>query len=264
MMAQESDWVGLLRGQRRSGLQRATYLKSVEERASDGGSGAFLAKDASGLKWWVKPLNNKHGALTVVTEFIVGSVGALIDAPVCQSRIMMITSDLVGWEFVSNRRLIAGLAHGSLSIGTKTRAIRNLMHRDLDDNAVRHVGVIALYDWCYGNDFQWLYDPTDDKKVYSHDHGWYLGSKRGKWTESTLRTKVDMWRRLRVSRAGLDPIEIDRIATALSGLTRQDLVDVLCKVPKEWPVTDSALECVGWFLESRASQAAQRLRHHWR
>ena len=256
--------MGLVRGRRHSGIGRAVHLESAEERAWEGGSGAFLAKDTNGTKWWVKSLNNKHGPLAVVTEFIVGSAGALIGAPVCCSQIVLITGKLVGWEFVSNRYLDEGLAHGSLSIGSKTRASRSLMHRYSDDNSVRHVGVIALSDWCYANDFQWLYDPTDDKKVYSHDHGWYLGSTGGAWTESTLRSKVDEWCRVKVSRAGLDPLEIDRIATALSGLTRKDLADILCNVPTEWPITDAALECVGWFLENRAAQAARRLRQHWR
>jgi hypothetical protein len=37
------------------------------------------------------------------------------------------------------------------------------------------------------------------------------------------------------------------------------IIGILRDIPREWPVSDSELEAVGFFLERRAEQVAQRL-----
>lgn len=196
--------------------------------------------------------------LTIVTEYIVASAGRLIGAPVCETAIVTIPTRMSGIEFRPRHFLNPGFAHGSRAIMT-TREYRHLTHRERDYNRIRHVGVFALYDWCWGKDPQWLHDLDADLQLYSHDHGWYLTGNQGHWTEQTLRANVDSERPLPVPQDGLNVGEAGRIAARLMELTRAEIQDILCRVPSTWPVSESALECAGWFLERRASLVADRL-----
>jgi hypothetical protein len=80
-----------------------------------------------------------------------------------------------------------------------------LDHRQEDDNRRRHVGVFASYDWCWGEDDQWLYSDTEEQKLYSHDHGWYFPEDGPDWSEATLTSRVDDAHVPNYSKNGLDP-----------------------------------------------------------
>jgi hypothetical protein len=136
--------------------------------------------------------------------------------------------------------------------------MRQLALRDRDHNRMRHVGVLALYDWCFGGDHQWLYSSAEDMQIYSHDHGHYLTNPM--WTQDTLRRSVAVPVRPPFDPANLDGGEIDRLVNRLRELTREEIAGVLKQVPAGWPVTDPELETLGWFLEERAKTAADRLR----
>ena len=85
----------------------------------------------------------------IVTEHIVGRAGALIDAPVCEVSLVRIPEELAGWEFRPGARLQAGFAHASLAVEDALEVVGKLNYRERDDNRRRHVGVFALYDWCW-------------------------------------------------------------------------------------------------------------------
>jgi hypothetical protein len=223
-----------------------------------GGSGTFLAADAEGAQWWVKPLNNNQGPRVIVTEAVVGMVGRLIDAPVCETTIVQLPPEISGWEFRPGSVIEPGFAHASQNV-SGVQEDRSLLFRDRDDNSKRHVGVIALYDWCWGGDDQWLYAEPKDRQIYSHDHGWYLPETGPNWSAATLEARVDeehlpMWKT-----NGLDEAEVSRIAAALRGLTRQAIAAALAGIPTSWPVTDLELESAGWFLECRSGAVADRM-----
>ena len=216
-----------------------------------GGSGTFLAADGDGGRWWVKPLNNKQDARVTVTEAVVGSVGALIDAPVCNSAVVFLPTEIEGWEFRPGARIESGYAHASRSVDNAIEH-RSLLYRDRDDNARRHVGVFAIYDWCWGGDDQWFYTETEDRMVYSHDHGWYLPETGPKWNIDALISRVEQAHIASWPASGLDTEVIAECSERLRTLTHDDLLAALSGIPESWPVSDSELERVGWFLESRA------------
>ena len=222
-----------------------------------GGSGTFLAADSDGLQWWVKPLNNLQGERVAVTEAIVGAAGRLIGAPVCETAVVVLPEELRGWEFRPGSHLEPGLAHASRAVDTAVED-RQLLHRDHDDNGRRHAGVFALYDWCWGGDDQWLYSASDDKKLFSHDHGFYL-PEGPRWTIRSLEERVDDPRRLTSPVNGLDDSELSRLSARLRQLEADALADALRTIPRGWPVTDEELEAVGWFLQRRAAPVADRL-----
>lgn len=223
-----------------------------------GGSGTFLAEASDQRRWWVKPQNNLQGERVIVTEYIVASAGHLISAPVCQVAIVEIPEEITDWEFRPGAGLQPGLAHASLAVNDafETRALE---YRDCDDNRRRHAGVHALYDWCWGGDDQWLYSETDDRKLYSHDHGWYLPENGPNWDEATLLRRVDEPHPARHPTADLDAGELRMLATRLRRPLRDPLIDLLTSVPASWPVADADLEALGFFLERRAAPVAARL-----
>ena len=233
-------------------------MKVAMHTAESGTSGAFLGSDSHNKQWWVKPLNNKQGERVVITEAIVGTVGRLIGAPVCQTAIVRIPDSLQGQKLGRGLRLEPGLAHASRKVDAADE-YRFLRYRDRDQNRVRHAGVFALYDWCWGGDDQWLYSGAADCELFSHDHGYYLPDVGPSWSEDSLMAHVDQPHPLRASTDGLDRTEIIRLASELRKLDATSLVESLRMIPQQWPVTDEELECVGWFLQRRAKAVANRL-----
>jgi hypothetical protein len=120
--------------------------------------------------------------------------------------------------------------------------------------------VFALYDWCWGGgDDQWLYCEIDDRKVYSHDHGWYLPETGPDWSESAIMARVDEPHLARYAVANLDRSKLAEMSARLREPLREELVAVLSSVPASWAVSDRELEAVGFFLERRAPAVAERL-----
>jgi hypothetical protein len=58
----------------------------------------------------------------------------------------------------------------------------------------------------------------------------------------------------------LDLGEAERLGGVLEAISHIELAPVLNSVPASWPVTDQELDCLGWFLERRATGVAARLR----
>jgi len=253
---ERSEWDGELAANR--GPSRVVVLDSIVEINNRTSSGAFKATAAEAGRWWVKPLNNPCGPRIPITELIVGKAGALINAPVCEVAVVEIPPELEGEVYGHGRQLEHGYAVGSRDVPGVIEE-RELKYRQLDDNRRRQAGIFALYDWCWGSDAQWLYASEADQRTHSHDHGYYLPG-RPCWTAADLRAEVDTPRQGPWSPTALDPEALDGYADRLDGLTREDIRSILDPVPPEWPVTQHELETVGWFLERRATQVAERLR----
>lgn len=250
------DWSGLVTG--RIDPPDARVIALPIKPSPRGGSGTFLAADAEGVQWWVKPLNNAQGARVTVTEAIVAAAGRLIGTPVCETTIVRLPDEIAGWEFRPGHLVEPGYAHASRGV-LGVQEDRKLLFRDRDENATRHAGTVALHDWCWGGDDQWLYAEPEDRRIYSHDHGWYLPEVGPTWSPATLAARVDERHVPPWSADGLAPAELTRLAAALRSLSRTSIIEVLTAVPASWPVTDDELEAVGWFLERRSLAVAARL-----
>lgn len=242
--------------------RRTLEIVATLRQSPGGGSGAFLARAADGSRWYVKPINNLQGGKVIVTEYVVGSVGKLIGAPVCQVAIGRITDIIAGWEFCpgEKEKLVPGLAHMSLLVPNATEITDRLPFRDKDENSRWHAGMIALYDWCWGGDDQWLFCETEDRRIYSHDHGWYFPDSGCDWSEETLVANVDQPRPLACSHQGLQEDALTEYALRLEQVSQEALSAILRSVPASWSVTDAELEALGFFLERRAPAVAGRLR----
>lgn len=252
-MVAEADWAGALAG--RAEPSHPVQLRMWAGVVGGGGSQPEKAVDFDGRDWWVKPITNSQGPMVPTIEFVVGKLGRLIESPVCDVDIVEITPE------VATAQHPAGLAHGSRDVAGAENLRPPLAHRFEDDNRRRHVGVHALFDWCWGSDEQWLYDPADEWRLHSHDHGYYLPPPGPTWTDDDLRAHVGEPHPLNdTTTADLHPDQVDVVADRLEALTRDDLRSVLLEVPLSWGVSDSQLELLGWFLETRASAVAARVR----
>lgn len=227
-------------------------------------SGPFRVIGSDGNDWFVKSLQTCPAGqeASIAIEHIVAGVGKLIGAPMCDTSLIRIPPEIAGWEPRPGAALVEGWAHGSKALEhADERGRPNLDARVQDDNSRRHVGIYALFDWCFGCDQQWLYDIDNDRTIYSHDHGLYLppvGS--GFWLVAELIAAVDKPNPLPDPPHGLDKGQIAGVAQALEAVNRHSLATILNSVPTSWPVTDADLAALGWFLESRAKPVAARLR----
>ena len=253
---ERDDWNGVLTGVRKS--EPDLVLQAPIRQSNQGGSGAFLGLASDGNRYWIKTLNNRQHPRVPANEQIVARAASLIDAPACEVRSIALPSDFSTWEFRPGHKLEAGIAHASRAIENAVPTHR-LEHRKEDKNGERHTYICALYDWCWGNDPQWLMDLSDEHRFYSHDHGHYLPGGPG-WTAQSLGAHVDQAHTYNDKNVTLDKTAANTCADRLRTLTRQDLVEVLSSIPADWAgVSDAELECLGFFLERRLQPVADRL-----
>lgn len=234
-------------------------LKALLGRSRGGGSQSFPALTFDDERCYIKAHNNAQGGRVVCSEYLVSQVGRLIGAPVCDVRPIHCGADFAGFTLPSGLQLAEGIGSASMEIPDATQE-GDLGHRDRDDNARRHAGIFALYDWCWGGDPQWLRCTTSNDMYFSHDHGWYIPPDGPNWSEADIVGNVDVPHELTKDHAGLDANELDRLAGALEALTHKQLRDILVSVPAEWGVPNTELEAVGFFLERRAPAVAGRIR----
>lgn len=256
-MALPVTWNGVLAGRR---PERADVeMQMALSPSNQGGSGTFLAKASNGNRYWVKVLNNPQGIKVPITEQIVGRVGTLIGAPCCTVQTISIPPELAGWEFRPGAQLQPGIGHASMAM-ENVLEVRQLGHRSDDANSRRHALVHALYDWCWGEDAQWLVAVGDENRYHSHDHGWYLPPSGPDWTHDALMGALDTPKELASDWAGISKDTALFVASRLEVVSRDQLITALAGIPRDWPVTDFELESVGFFLEHRAPQVAERIR----
>ncbi len=174
---------------------------------------------------------------------------------------MSIGEDFRDWQYTDGgNKLIPGIAHASSHVSGCFESQPPLNFRSEDDNAKRQAQIMAIYDWCWGDDVQWLVSQSEEHRYYSHDHGFYFPPGGQHWGVAELTTSVDVPHELTDTHAGFKREHLDDIANRLDNLTRADLVEAVAAIPTSWPATDDELESLGYFLERRASQVAARVR----
>jgi hypothetical protein len=254
----ESTWDGLIAASRES--PETVGIRLPLGQSTDGLAGSFPALGTDGRRWWVKPPRYDGRDAALVTEFVVGRLGSKIGAPTCRNSVVEITADFAGWEYARGSVLSPGLGHGTEEVQAAIEERPNLRHRNEDDNRSRHARIFALYDWCWGSDQQWLHSTTNENATYSHDHGMFLPPAGWTWTAEALRAHVDDPRQLMQPTDGLRREDLWAAADDLDKIDKATLLAVLRQVPREWPVSDAALETLGWFLERRATAVSMRMR----
>lgn len=254
------DWNGLLNGQR--ALNADLRLIATLRPSTEGGSGAFLGLADDKRHYWIKTLNNAQGKMVPISEQIVGRAGSSINAPTCEVSTIEISEEFAGWEFKPGRKLEPGVAHASLNVDDVVLS-KKLSHRLDNENARRHAFIYALYDWCWGDDVQGLLAVKDENRFYSHDHGYYLPPSGANWNAAELEARVDEAHPLQIDPGGVSSSAVIDVATALEAVKRDEILTIVTNIPEDWPVQDTELESVGFFLERHASAVAQRIKQRF-
>ena len=258
-MAELVDWQGELAG-RRGEHATITATAILRDAPSPAGAKPVLVRADDGQRYWLKAISNPQGANVPVAEQVVARCGELIGAPVRPVQLVVIPEDLAGYTIYPGHILKAGTAHGSLDLAA-AQLTWSLDHAERDENRFRYLAIAALFDWCWGDDTQWLYQSgaEADYEYYSHDHGEYLLGQSG-WAPDTLLDHVDEPHPLSIGPALSSLAGFSELADRIAAVTHEQLVGVLATIPLSWQVSDAQLEAIGYFLECRRDAVAKRVR----
>nr|WP_152225496.1 HipA family kinase [Arthrobacter citreus] len=217
-----------------------------------------LATD--GNSYWVKYLGNAHGIDSLIAERVVEALARKLSAPMRPSMLVEVPPSLLRHPELLSSGIQAGVAHGSLLLGTcQERTVLDSAARD--GNAARQPRFIALWELCYGEDGQWLYDRSGEEQVWSFDHGyWITGGEPAPLTPADLEVTVNQKRPWYGSVRGMDPGAFLGVADDLALLSVTDFIDAVASVPVAWGVPDSLLETLAWWLHYRRKHVVTRMR----
>ncbi|MEG9247761.1 HipA family kinase [Arthrobacter sp. Soc17.1.1.1] len=240
---------------------RATTTLVAPIQTSDAGSRPFLALAEDDNTYWVKPLGNPHGLTSLIAEQVVAHIGFLIGAPVRPVTLVDIPQTMDGWPYGEGLRVRPGVAHASLHLESHPLERDVLEYVKRDHNAERQPRFIALWEWCAGEDEQWLYDLGADHEVWSFDHGYWLGGG-GLWTPSDLQRQVGLANSWTGPVRGMSAPAFVEVASRIRDLRVDDIAAAVASVPIEWGVSEEDLGHIVEWLDARRPALFDRLMRH--
>ena len=191
---------------------------------------------------------SRTDAMAQLGNFIVGSLGNLLGAPVPETKLIFLTHEFIA-ENPRCAELGAGYAHGSKHIPDVRDSARIVC--DSDENRERFAMLSVLYGWMDAKDRQYLYGEEFPNLVWSHNHGWFFPGGAS-WNVLTLfeaaPAEPDHNIRMQVE---LTPQEIDVALGKLGDISDQAIVDVVCTVPEQWNILDAERVGLVRFLTTR-------------
>ena len=236
----------------------AQALTLVKQAATGADPGLVMADDNN--SYWVKAVGNQHGYTSLLSERIVGLAGEWLGAPVAPSRLIELPEPIASsWKLQSGVKVQPGLAHGSLVVATQAVERTELTHHGKDGNASRGPAYVALWEWCVGEDEQFIYDSAASMTVWSIDHGLWIGGG-GQWDTSIFATPHAFNPRWNGSVRSLSRSAFLTTADRLDSFSLADAQGIAQAVPLEWGFTTTELDTVADWLFARASRVAARLR----
>ncbi|WOC59866.1 HipA family kinase [Paenarthrobacter sp. AT5] len=251
------NWLGLLAGRPRP--EAETTIFAIADVANTG-SVPFLGIATDGGRYWVKYMGNAHGTDSLIAERVVEALARKLDAPMRPSVLVDVPEILTHDPRMVGSGIQAGVAHGSLFLDNCLE--KNVLDSvTRDGNKTRQPRFIALWELCYGEDEQWLYDRQSDEQVWSYDHGyWITGGEPEPLTVKDLEVTVKSWEPWKGPLKGMDPAAFVDMLERIEALTVTDLIDVVASVPLAWGVPDELLESLAWWFYMRRTHAMARMR----
>lgn len=205
-------------------------------KVADTGSRPFLCHASDGHEYWCKELHSAHEREAAINEVVVSIIGEEIGAPVRPWAILDIPEDLASTSIGQGelrRRMPAGPLFGSLNLH-QGRVSRDIEHVPDDGNYNRFPMLVALAELCMADDVQFLYDPSDDNKVWSLDHGFWFGSHEAPWEFFT----IEGFPRVRTP---IPSVHWDKAIDAVRQLNSTLEATIAAKLPQEWNVKDQEI-----------------------
>lgn len=254
----------LWRGASLSGAVRGQATATVQGiiRVADTGCKPLLMPASDGFVYWVKPQHNPHGQLSLLTERVVAAVAQFLGAPIANSTLVTIPETMHGTSYSSNAEfLYAGTAHASRVIKGELHEERELRYVPKDGNRYRAPAFIALWEWCFGDDGQWIYNLEDDFQMWTFDHGTWIGGQ-GQWGIDDLAGSERLSSGWPGSVKGMDAGTFLGLADKIETCSVADVLEFVSTVPIDWGFTDEELIKVAKWLHARRRHVAQNLKRH--
>lgn len=221
------------------------------KQSTSGGSGSFLVRADDGNRYWCKCLGNLQSPRVPINEQLVGRLGRLLGAAVCDVSLIRIPEAVAGWEYRPGAKLVPGIAHASRAVEPVVET-RQLNHLTDDDNPRRLTTLKLLASLCCSGDPQWLCAVNEENRYYSHDHGHYFPNGPN-WTVATLLaapTQAPGWPTSIKSDTGAEQEFIDR----LRAVSVRDIAAVFGGLPSDWPITEQELVEMALYLDGRRAR----------
>lgn len=235
-------------------------LRAPIRRAKSSGAGAFLGVASDNRLYWLKVPGNHQGDQVLVNEAIVQGVGRLLGAPVRERALIRVDPMIASaWDDYPARPSSSPvIAHGSLHVEGAVDDDR-LKYTRSGDNPERQARLLGLWDFCVGEDPQWLFETGASYATWSYDHGLWFTTGEGDWDAQVLEQIIDVDASWQSPPPGLSKTAIVAMAGKISALTPDELLGVMSAVPLEWGTGDRDLESMAWFLYRRRDAVAARL-----
>ena len=193
---------------------------------------------------------------SLVTEQIVGRLGAMIEAPVARVELVDVSRELIGDDEAIDQRgtnwvghFLPGIAHGSAFIANCTDDWE-LAYQHQGDNPTRLARLAVLYGWVKGDDYQFLYEADPPRLVYAFDHGECF-PRGSDWSIDSLEAApdpffaADVWVPAQI---------IHREIARLREVTDADIARTVAIPPTSWGLTMDERVALARYLSRRRDQ----------
>lgn len=186
----------------------------------------------------------------LIADHIVGLLGAAIEAPVAEVRLVDVPMDLiVEGSYMAD--FDSGLGNGSLFIPDCLDS-RDVVHEYEDENEERFALLAVLYGWVSANDRQFLYLKSRPHLVYSVDHGHFLAGSTT-WNPASLAAAPspapDPWIAVQ---AGCRPKVLHDAVDRLRSVADEFIARSVAAPPDSWEITlDERVSLAGYFAGRR-------------
>lgn len=204
----------------------------------------------------VKFIQNEHGdGKGAFNEQVIGTIGALIGAPVAPVELVRVPQQLID-ELNLDRAAhflnftpVAGLHHGS-RWQDNCSGRQNLAH--VETNRERFGALDVLHAWtgCSG-DQQWIYDNDPPHAVFSTDHTTFFPEGFA-WNATTIATQHGTAAPdPALAPAGLTNADRAGAVRRLAAVTSDDIVAAVGRPPADWGVSKDERLALAIFLLER-------------
>lgn len=250
------DWAEKIRD--RVAAPHDAPMCETPEKDWGSASGPVLCRCSDGFRYVVKDSRNRGGQdirRVMVTEQIVGRLGARIQAPVANVNFVDVPAELIARN-ASMAHMLPGLAHGSKWIVDCTDR-EGVRYQTSPGNPGRFALLAVLYTWTHASDHQFIYEKAPPNAVHSVDHGYFFHGGPD-WTVDTLRAASTPTRLDAVfDPCNLQPDDVASAGRELRSVTEDDIATIVSAPPDTWGLTlDERVSLAGYLAHRRSALLA--------
>jgi hypothetical protein len=205
-----------------------------------------------GKDYVVKGKQGKEARRAMVNEWIAGTLGGLLEAPVKEISLVEVPADLIDAQRNDLGHLSAGVSFGSVYVpNCSPRAW--LQHQDVAENKPRFARLAVLYGWIQSNDHQLIYEQSNPQLVWSVDHGHFFAGPS--WTVASLASSGPATTCAEiVNGCQVAPEQLSEVKSNLQAITPEKIAWVVAGPHDTWEITIDERIAMAQYLERRKGE----------